>query len=163
MPFTAYLTIKGQKQGQINGGVTAKGHENTILVHAFSNEIISPRDAASGLPSGKSQHEPITILKEIDKSSVPLWTALVNNENLTTWQLQFFAPDLKGMEQEIYTITLTNASIASITQSMLDNEIPADAALPLQEEVAFTYQKITWSWTNPPLTAQDDWEAPIAS
>ena len=161
MPFTAYLTIKGQKQGQINGGVTIKGHENTILVHAFSNEIISPRDPTSGLPTGKREHEPITILKEIDKSSVPLWTALVTNENLTTWQLQFYATDPTGKEVEIYTITLTNASIASINQSMLDNEIPADALLPLQEEVSFTYQKIQWSWTNPPLTAQDDWSAPV--
>jgi len=161
MPFTAYLTIKGQKQGQINGGVTAKGHENTILVHAFSNEVLSPRDPTSGLPTGKREHEPITILKEIDKSSVPLWTALVNNENLTTWQLQFYTTDPTGKEQQIYTIALTNASIASINQSMLDNEIPADASLPLQEEISFTYQKITWSWTNPPLTAQDDWEAPV--
>jgi type VI secretion system secreted protein Hcp len=161
MPFTAYLTIKGQKQGQINGGVTARGHENTIAVHAFSNEIISPRDPTSGLPTGKREHEPITILKEVDKGSVPLWSALVNNENLTTWQLQFYAPDPTGKEQEIYTITLTNASIASITQSMLDNEIAANATIPLQEEITFTYQKIAWSWTNPPLSAEDDWETPV--
>jgi type VI secretion system secreted protein Hcp len=160
MASSAYLTIKGQKQGQINGGVTTAGHQNTILVHAFSNEILSPRDPTTGLPTGKRQHEPITILKEIDKSSVPLWTALINNENLTTWQLQFYATDPTGKEVEVYTISLTNASIASINQSMLDNEIPADAALPLQEEVSFTYQKIQWSWTNPPLTAQDDWAAP---
>jgi hypothetical protein len=31
--------------------------------------IVSPRDAASGLPSGKRQHEPITILKPVDKST----------------------------------------------------------------------------------------------
>lgn len=32
-------------------------------------EIISPRDAASGLPTGKRMHKPFTITKELDKSS----------------------------------------------------------------------------------------------
>jgi hypothetical protein len=32
-------------------------------------EVVSPRDAASGLPTGKRQHKPLTITKEIDKSS----------------------------------------------------------------------------------------------
>jgi len=36
---------------------------------AFEQEIVSPRDAASGLPTGKRQHKPFTITKELDKSS----------------------------------------------------------------------------------------------
>ncbi len=35
----------------------------------FTNDVVSPRDAASGLPTGKRQHKPIRIVKEIDKSS----------------------------------------------------------------------------------------------
>lgn len=31
--------------------------------------IVSPRDAASGLPTGKRQHKPVTIVKELDKST----------------------------------------------------------------------------------------------
>jgi type VI secretion system secreted protein Hcp len=34
-----------------------------------AHEIVSPRDTASGLPSGKRQHKPFTITKEIDKST----------------------------------------------------------------------------------------------
>jgi type VI secretion system secreted protein Hcp len=162
MALNAYLTLAGQKQGQINGSVTQKGRENSILVHSFNNQITSPRDPATGLPTGKKQHQPISILKEIDKSSPLLWNALVNNENLTTWILRFWATAANGVEQQIYTITLTNASIASITESMLDNEIPANATLPLREEVSFTYQKITWTWTEGGITAQDDWQAPVA-
>jgi len=33
------------------------------------HEIVSPRDAASGQATGKRSHSPITITKEIDKSS----------------------------------------------------------------------------------------------
>lgn len=32
----------------------------------FEQEIVSPRDAASGLPTGKRQHKPITITQELD-------------------------------------------------------------------------------------------------
>ena len=157
----AYLILKGQKQGAINGSVTIKGREGSILVHRFVNEIVSPRDPATGQATGKREHKPIVILKEIDKSSPLLWSALVNNENLTMWQLTFWAPGGTGVEQQIYRIELINASIASIRESMRDNELPANANLPLREEVTFTYQKITWTWMNPAETASDDWESPV--
>jgi type VI secretion system secreted protein Hcp len=165
MPI-AYLTLKGQKQGNINGGVTQKGHENSILVHWFSNEILSQRDPTSGLATGKRQHNPIYILKEIDKSSPLLWNALVNNENIVSWELQFWIPaaagvgPAAGLEKMTYKIDLTNASIASIQESMRDNTDPANASAPLLEELTFTYQKIQWTWTDGGLTATDDWSAP---
>ncbi len=167
MALNAYMTIKGQKQGNINGSVTQKGRENSILVHSYSHEIVSPRDPASGLPTGKRMHKPFVIVKEIDKSSPLLWMALVNNENLTTCQVQFFAPGIAvgamaGLERQIYTITLTNASIADIRESMPSNVDPSQVRLPLQEEVSFTYQKIQWTWTDGGITSSDDWEAPVA-
>ncbi len=162
MALNAYLTLKGQKQGAINGPVTQKGRENSIVVHAFSNEIDSPRDPASGLPTGKRMHKPIRILKEVDKASPQLWSALVNNENLTEWRLRFWAPSVNGIEQQIYTIELTNASIASIREYMEDNAESAKSSLPLFEEITFTYQKIQWTWMQGAITASDDWESPIA-
>ena len=35
----------------------------------FDQEIISPRDAASGLPTGKRMHKPFVITKELDRSA----------------------------------------------------------------------------------------------
>lgn len=35
----------------------------------FNQAIVSPRDAASGLPTGKRQHKPFVFVKEYDKSS----------------------------------------------------------------------------------------------
>jgi type VI secretion system secreted protein Hcp len=162
MALNAYLTLTGQKQGDIRGSVIQKGLEGSILVHAFSNQVISPRDPTSGLPTGKRQHQPLVILKEIDKSSPLLWSALVNNENLTKWELKFYgAGGATGIEKQIYTITLTNANIASIRESMLDNEDPANMRFPLREEMSFTYQKIEWTWVDGGISAQDDWEAPL--
>jgi prepilin-type processing-associated H-X9-DG protein len=45
--------------------------------------IVSPRDSASGLPTGKRQHKPMVITKEWDKATPLLMQALVSNENIT--------------------------------------------------------------------------------
>ena len=166
MSLNAYLILKGQKQGSINGSVTQRGHENSIAVHAFNHEVDSPRDPASGLPTGKRMHKPFVITKEIDKSSPLLWNALVNNENLTGWTLQCWNPALAvavglSTEKQVYTIALTNASIASIREVMPDNQDPSAQSLSMREEITFTYQKIAWTWVDGGITAQDDWETSV--
>src|SRR5436305_7367068 len=114
MPLNAYLRMKGQKNGEIKGSVTQKGRENSILVFATEHSIQSPRDPASGLPTGKRVHKPIVISKYVDKSSPLLYKMLVLNEAILTWELQFWRPSPAGAEQQYYTVKLTNASIASI-------------------------------------------------
>jgi type VI secretion system secreted protein Hcp len=163
MALTAYLTLQGSRQGNIPGSVIQKGHEGSILVHSFSCQIISPRDPASGLPTGTRQHTPLTILKEVDKSSPLLWSALVSNEALVNWQLKFWtAVSLPvPMQKLIYSIQLNNASIASMRDYMADNDDPNNARLPLLEQISFTYQKIEWVWTDGEITAVDDWETPV--
>ncbi|MEP6749524.1 MAG: type VI secretion system tube protein Hcp, partial [Bacteroidota bacterium] len=53
MALNAFLFLQGQRQGVISGSVTQKGHEGNIEVIAATHEILSPRDAISGLPTGK--------------------------------------------------------------------------------------------------------------
>jgi type VI secretion system secreted protein Hcp len=162
MALNAYLNLKGQKQGQIKGSVTQKGREGKIMVIAVSHEIVSPRDAASGLPTGKRQHKPFVITKELDKSSPLLYNALVNNENITEFVLQFWSPKQgaatgAGVEFQHYTVKLTNANIADIRFIMLNNKNPELMRYAEYEEIAFTYQKIEWTWTDGGITSQDDW------
>jgi type VI secretion system secreted protein Hcp len=150
--LNAYLTLKGQKQGDVRGSVTKKGQEGSIQVIAVSHEILSPRDAASGLPTGKRQHKPLVIRKQIDKSTPILHSMLVNNETITSWDLGVFLPNAKGSESLAYTIKLTEVGIASI-------RMITEADGTLIEEVTFTYKKIEWTWTDGGITAMDDWEA----
>jgi type VI secretion system secreted protein Hcp len=162
--LNAYLTLKGQKSGQIKGSVTQKGRENSIQVIQASHEIISPRDPQSGLPTGQRMHKPFVIVKELDKSSPILLNVLATNENLTEVVLKFYRPQIKatsgvGTEVQAYTVKLTNANIASI-KFVLPNTKHADLQkLAEYEEIAFTYQKIEWTWTDGGITAMDDWEA----
>jgi len=162
MALNAYLKLKGQKQGELKGSVTQKGREGKIAVIAVTHEIISPRDAASGLPTGKRMHKPFVITKELDKSSPLLYNALINNENIPTWELQFWHLSSTGVEQQYYTIKLTNANISSIDFRMDNNKHPDLMKYSEYEVVAFTYQKIEWIWTEGGISAMDDWEAPLA-
>jgi type VI secretion system secreted protein Hcp len=167
MALNAYLKLKGQKSGEIKGSVTQKGRENKIMVIAVSHEIISPRDAASGLPTGKRMHKPFVITKELDKATPTLYNVLVNNENVTEWELQFWTPQLNpktgtGNEVQHYTVKLINANIASISFRMANNKHPDLMKYAEYEEIAFTYQKIEWTWNDGGIVAEDDWEAPVA-
>ena len=159
MALNAYLTLKGRKQGQIKGSVTEKGREDSIGVIAVSHEIVSPRDPASGLPTGKRMHKPLLITKELDKGSPLLYNALVTNETITEWTLTFWRPDRAGSEKPNYTIKLTNANIASIQFVMPNNKQPELVKLAEYEQVAFVYEKIEWTWIDGGITAVDTWLA----
>ena len=159
MALNSYLQLKGQKQGDIKGGVTQKGREGKIMIMAFNHEIQSPRDVSTGQATGKRTHKPFVITKEIDRSSPMLYTALVNNENIVTWELQCFATAARNTVVEVnnYTVKLTNAKIVDIQSVMLNNKIPENIKMPLMEEVGFVYEKIEWTWVDGGITATDDW------
>jgi type VI secretion system secreted protein Hcp len=161
MALNAYMRVTGERQGEIKGSVTQAGREDSMMVIAFSHEVLSPRDAASGLPTGKRQHKPITITKEIDKASPLLMNVLVNNENITDWELRFWTPSSTGQEFQFYTIQLVNASVAGIRQEMLNNKYPDNMQHKEREHIQFCYQKIIWTFEDGGVTAEDDWEAPV--
>ncbi len=162
MALNAHLRLVGQKSGKIQGSVTQKGREGTSAVIAMAHEIVSPRDPASGLPTGKRQHKPLTITKELDRASPVLRQVLTTNELLTTADLLFYRQDKTvGTEIQYFTIRLTNASIASIEMQMPNNKHADLMALETFEDVTFTYQKIEWTWTETGIAVADDWLAPI--
>jgi type VI secretion system secreted protein Hcp len=158
-----YLTTKGQKQGAIKGGTTEKGQEGKIKVYGLLHGIQSPRDPASGLPTGKRRHGMIQISIGLDKAIPPLWNVLVTNENLTEWLLQYYSAVHKGSGSAavgtghalLYTVKLTNANISNIENITTVNGV-------IMFLVGFTYQKIEWTWVDGGIVAMDDWESPVA-
>jgi type VI secretion system secreted protein Hcp len=166
MALNAYLVITGQNQGQIVGSVTQKGREGMILVIAVDHFLDRPFDSASGQATGNLIHRPIKISKEVDKASVPLYTALVNNENLPQWELKFWRPKTSGRgaagaEMQYFTIKLNDARIVSIHLVKPNTKNPEFNSYPDYEEVEFSYESIEWTWTDGNIIASDDWESPI--
>lgn len=151
--LNAYLKLKGQKAGDIKGSVTQKGREGAIKVIAASHEIVSPRDPASGLPTGKRQHKPFVFILEIDKSTPQLMNAIATNEKLPSATFEMGG----GKDgAALYRINLINASVAAFEFVTLDDKNTAAIKLTL------TYQKIEWVHVEGGITAMDDWEAPVS-
>jgi type VI secretion system secreted protein Hcp len=167
--LSGFLTLTGQKQGQIKGSVTQKGREGTIEVIGLSHSIISPRDQASGLPSGKRMHKPLTILKELDIASPLLLSALTQNENISKWELKFYTTAYNdrtqsiGTEMNNYVIKLVNASICSYDLTGPNNKHAELMKLKEFEAVSFVYEQIEWTWVVGGVTSGDNWAAPNMS
>jgi type VI secretion system secreted protein Hcp len=167
MALNAYLSLTGQKQGLIKGSVTQKSRENMIEVIGSGHSVISPRDAASGLPTGKRMHKPYQIIQELDISTPLLFSALCNNENITKWKLDYYATQIgndrttaTAIEQNFFSVELVNASIASIDMRQANNKHPDLMKFKEYLEVAYVYEQITWTWIKGGVTAGDNWAAP---
>lgn len=159
---SARMLIKGQKQGTFKGEGTSQKDGYWIPFIDFEYSIVSPRDAASGLPTGKRQHKPITIVKQWGAASPQLFEALVTNETLTQVKFEFYRTNPLGAISLFQTISLVNASVATFEQfigDVLGNRTNSDQRQ--LDLISFTYQKITIENTVSKTSASDDWSAPI--
>jgi len=158
----AFATIVGETQGAFNSGETQAGREDQIRVFTFGHNVSAAYDTATGLPTGKRQHRPVRILKNIDRASPLIASALFNNENLTSVIIRFWKPDDPGKELQFYTIELINAHIVSIMPSHSSRLADSNEVnpVPMGETVTFNYQKIIFTWEDGGITAEDDWQTP---
>jgi len=99
MATPAYMSVTGEKQGLITAGAfTAdsvgntyqEGHEDQVMVQAFSHDVIIPRDPQSGQPTGQRVHKPVVITKVYDKASPLLQAALTSGERMSEIVIQWF-------------------------------------------------------------------------
>lgn len=158
-----YMSIVGQS-GRLEGEVTLKGMEGWHRVYAYSHEIVSPRDAASGLPTGRRQHTPFRIVKLINKSSPQLFNALTKNEVLPTVEVSIWTPSgAGGADVRVLTYRLTNASVASVRPWMPNKFDTSTSTYAPEEEITFTYQTIEITYHNGNITAADDWSTQAKS
>lgn len=125
-----YLKFDG-----IEGEAMDRDHKGWIDILSVS-ETSSPRDAASGMATGKRQHKPITITKPIDKASPKLAKALANSIPLTNVQI----------EVDGHVTVLKKAHVTSIETDAEGNEVitltPAMALKPTEKSKG----KVESSW-----------------
>lgn len=155
-----YLTLDGQNQGKIEGSVKIKGHDGKILVQAVDHTIEIPKSPQTGLPTGKRVHGAMTLTKEIDKSSPKLFQALTSGEQFKFVELEFYRISPKGTEERYYTVKLNNAILTQVkswTPNCLD---PENRQMGHMEDIAFTYEKICWTFEPDGIEAEDSWLAP---
>lgn len=172
MPTPAYLTINGNRQGLISAGAfTAdsvgntyqEGHEDQILVQAFSHQIIIPRDPQSGQPTGQRVHKPLMVTKVFDKASPLIFSALTSGEVLDNCHIAWYRTSASGTQEHIFSIELVDAVIVEVNSRMPNCQDMNMAHFTQLEDVHFTYRKIIWTHEICGTTGSDDWRAPLVN
>jgi type VI secretion system secreted protein Hcp len=151
-----YLSVKGNKQGDLKRD---KGKNQTkIPILGFSYAINTPYDIATGQPTGKRQHKPITVYKVWGEISPQLFEAQVSNEVLTSVIIDEMRINPQGKKEVYMEIRLTNASIVEIQiepgrsddpPAWMDHEI---------ERISLVFEKIDIENKVSKAAAEDDWE-----
>jgi type VI secretion system secreted protein Hcp len=156
----AYLQIEGTNQGPIEGSCDERDREGMIVVYSFGHNVVIPTDPATGQATGQRVHNPLKILKEIDKSSPKLFRALCTGERLVTVTLRFHRINQVGQEEHYFTIELEDAIIVSITPSFPTAFLSQNESYRHMETVSFSYRKITWTWEPDGIESEDSWLVP---
>ncbi len=157
MAYMMYMTVKGQKQGVFKGGSPRHGKDFIPLL-GYEWQMETPRDAASGLPTGKRTHGPVVVVKLIDAASPLFLNALSQNENLVSVEIEFVGTTAEGTELIDFRVSLTNATVVSLRDSVATADSggpPVDTRR--LERIAFTFQKIEETWLPGGTSASDDW------
>lgn len=165
MPIPAYMTVEGESQGVITEGALSEdsvgnlyqeGHDDSFMVQAFKHEIVIPRDAQSGQPSGTRVHKPIRVTKVFDKSSPLLYQALVTGEKLTC-TIEWYRTSSEGVQEHYFTHELEGAAVCEISAIMPNCQDPENGHFTHLEEVSFSYSTITWTHEVAGTEGNDDW------
>jgi|SRR6185436_1816338 len=159
MAETAHLYLK-LAGTDIQGESTqmSLGRENSIECLYFESEVLTAREAGSGMATGRRQYQPIVLRKRIDKSSPLLAKGLVENQQ-ADGIIKFFrpAPSGDGTTQQFYTIAFKQGRIASLKVWNPDTIEPATATMPAMEEISFVFHTIKWVFTDGGVEHEDTW------
>jgi len=162
MKFGTEGSVVGCTEASVVHGMQLGSHplkpanlSHGVVLQSFSLGVVAPRDAQTGLPTGKRQHKPLVMLKEIGESSPLLSQSCVNNEQFHSLNIQLYTSISQLKRTPSLIIQLTNASVAGVkrsshTESRDTNEL---------EEIEFAFQKIGITYNDGKVSKMDDWTA----
>lgn len=155
-PAQFRMVVEGVKQGKFKGDSATGKNAGTIDVVGFSFAETVPLDAASGLATGRRQHQPITVVKEWDAASPQFLQALVTNEVLSSVALSLTSAPANGVPSSTFQITLTNAHVVSVLQTVSQ----VGGVTTNTETIQLVYEKILEEDSTAGISATDDWSTP---
>jgi len=159
--YTLDPTLKGVKFAPESSRFSGK-YEAVDFRYNFK----SPRDASSGLATGRRQHEPVTLTRLVAESSPQLFGALTANDTIKSMTIDVLRTDARGQEVLVYSIRLTNAVVVAISQHFDYSDGSAStkhvtSGKPgLYEDVSFVFQRIEVINPASKTGAMDDWNSP---
>jgi len=149
---TPIASIELQCTGAHQGAIKSSGQPVQLL---GVRDVVDSGPVIQGAPmhSGRHQHHPLTLIKNIDDSTPDFYKALTTNERLGSCNIVF----KDGNGHQAYKVTLTHARVVSLTH---DTPMPQPASssntITIYEQLTLAYDKIQWT-TSPQKTTTDTW------
>lgn len=134
------------KLADLPGGSERPGREGTSDIVAVDHLIVQAIDPSTGQAVGRRTHEPLTVVKFIDKATPGLHKAWANARLFPSLTLDWYRIDLTGQETGYYKVTLTNAIVVAVETFMPTAFLPRNASFGHMEKVSFVYEAIEWNW-----------------
>jgi type VI secretion system secreted protein Hcp len=106
-------------------------------------------------------HNPLRVVKYVDKASPGLQKALCTGQNLKEMVLDFYRIDPATREEaKYYTITLRQARVVDFRPFMPMSFVPANESFRHMEQISFVYEEIEWKWIPDNVVEMDKWRKP---
>ncbi|WP_409281691.1 Hcp family type VI secretion system effector [Pseudomonas defluvii] len=157
----SYMTITGKKQGLISAGCSSQdsignkcqaGHEDEIMVLAYSHNMVAGNDGSTS--GGRGKHMPVVLTKNIDKSTPLLANALHEGEEIEC-KINFYRTSSSGHQEKYFTVMLGGGRIANLSVQV-PHTIHMGDAQP-QELMAIRYREISWVHHKASTSAYSSW------
>jgi len=120
MAFNAFLQITGGSPPPV-GEATQASYEGQIEIYSFSFGASNPTTVSSGqagLSAGKVSISSFNVMKNADKSSAPLFSALTTGQHYTGALVTLLkATGSSGVQQPFWLYTFTDVMVESIQWS----------------------------------------------
>lgn len=158
MANTMWLTLKGQIQGLISDGCASiesirnksqPAHRDQIMVMAINHGMSRAQNV---------NHQCLTFIKPVDKSSPLLGKAITDNETLSC-EFSFYRTSQAGLNECYYTLKLINARISSL-HLQVPHTIDDSAGQP-EEIIELSYESIAWEHRMGGTSAYSIWDERI--
>jgi type VI secretion system secreted protein Hcp len=154
-PLHLWLTDDGNTP--IRGGSEVLGREGSIEVLSVTHGIDAPVDHHTGRLMGMHSHRPLTIEKEIDRSSPMLYQAIVRGMTLNSAELRWYRTSDAGIEENYFTMSMKKVKVASISPKLLNIKEQTHTYRNHFEILELRYGEITWNYHDGNLLFADAW------
>jgi type VI secretion system secreted protein Hcp len=138
--YEFYVQIEGTKQGKFKAECGQKEWKDAMAGIDFAYEVTTATEVGTGQASGRRQHKPIVITKEVGAASPQLFQALVQNEVLKSVLISFVETNAEGVVEVVHTIKLTNARVTSLKTFLGTSSGSKD--MRLLETFSLSFQRI---------------------
>jgi type VI secretion system secreted protein Hcp len=101
-----HLWLTDDDDTPLRGGSNVVGREGSIEILSLTHGLDAPVDPHSGKLMGRHSHRPLTVEKEIDRSSPLLYQAIVTGKTFNSAVVRWYRTGEAGIEENYFTMSM---------------------------------------------------------